>query len=72
MKKMRALFAMVAAIGFVVCGSALAATRHGTKADARALTKAIQQYPHFGCYRPVGYERLVDMGSMESSCGKPG
>src|SRR5690349_1740836 len=64
---------MLVAIGLLLTGAALAATWHGTRADVRGLTKAIERLAsgddHYrygpgswGCYTPRGYERLVDVG----------
>jgi hypothetical protein len=50
---------LIALVALALPASALAATWHGTRADARALTKAIENTPHFGCYRPVGHESLI-------------
>jgi hypothetical protein len=50
---------LIALAALALPAGALAATWHGTRADARALTKAIEHTPGFGCYRPVGHESLI-------------
>jgi hypothetical protein len=58
---MRKLSSAVAIVALALPASALATTWHGTNADSRALSKAIEAYPNFGCYRPVGHESLVNI-----------
>jgi hypothetical protein len=57
---MRARLAAAGVAGaLALCASAQGAIWHGTKADGAALTRAIERTRQFGCYRPVGAERLT-------------